>query len=346
VIFLKAVLVGCGSISEAWLKGIATVEDLEIVGLVDVLETNAKKRKEDYAPNALTGTNLASMLKQLKPDVVFDCTIPAAHFEVVTTALAHGCHVLGEKPMADTLEQARAMIKTSQEAGKLFVTMQNWRYTHNIRRLKKFLATGMIGNITTINADFYVGAHFGGFRDVMPHVLLKDMAIHTFDASRFLTGKNPKSVYALEWNPEGSWYSQDASAAALFEMTGNVMFNYRGSWCSEGHRTPWESEWRIIGTKGSIRWDGSTNITCEVVGADPEEQAFFREQHKLEVPVYDDINERLEGHTAVIHSFVEALKTNTIPETVCTDNIKSLAMVYGAIESAEKGKRIEIKVEG
>jgi predicted dehydrogenase len=340
----RAVLVGCGAISGAWFKGVSTVKDLEIVGLVDLLESNAQKRKEEFAPNAVTGTNLATVLNQVKPDIVFDCTIPASHFEVVTTALEHGCHVLGEKPMADNLEQAKAMIAAAQKAGKLFAVMQNWRYTHNIRRLKKFLDTGVLGNITTINADFYVGAHFGGFREQMAHILLKDMAIHTFDASRFLTSQNPKGVYAMEWNPEGSWYSRDASAAAIFEMTGNVIFNYRGSWCSEGQRTPWESEWRIIGTKGSIRWDGNTNITCEIVGDEPEEQAFFREQHNVEVPVYDDINKRPEGHAAVIHAFVEALRTNTQPETVCTDNIKSLAMVYGAVESAEKGEKV--KVEG
>jgi predicted dehydrogenase len=341
---MKVVLVGCGAISGAWLEPTKLIPELELVGFVDVLEDNARKRQQEYAPKALVGTGLEQVLVQTNPDLVYNCTIPAAHFEVTMKALAHGCHVLCEKPMAESLEQAQQMIQAAQRGDKLFVTMQNWRYTHNIQRLKKFLDTGMIGNITTVNADFYVGAHFGGFRDVMPHILLKDMAIHTFDASRFLTEQNPKSVYALEWNPEGSWYSQDASAVALFEMTGNVMFNYRGSWCSEGHRTPWESEWRIVGTKGSIRWDGSTNMTCEVVGDDPEEQAFFREQHKVDVPVYDDINERPEGHAAVIHSFVAALKTNTVPETVCTDNIKSLAMVYGAIESSERGERVEIKI--
>jgi predicted dehydrogenase len=340
--FLKAVLVGCGAISQAWFKGAAHIEGLEFVGLVDVLLDNAKKRKEEYAPNAVTGTNLTTLLKQTNPDIVFDCTIPAAHFEVATTALKHGCHVLGEKPMANNLEQARIMIQTANEAGKLYVVMQNWRYTHNIRRLKRFLATGLIGNITTIHADFYVGAHFGGFREHMEHVLLKDMAIHTFDASRFLTNQTPTSVYALEWNPEGSWYSRDAAAAAIFEMSNNILFNYRGSWCSEGHRTPWECEWRIEGSKGSIRWDGGTNMSCEIVGDDPEEQAFFREQYKIEIPIYDDINDRPEGHAAVIQSFIEAIKNNTVPETVCSDNIKSLAMVYGAIESAEAGKKVEI----
>lgn len=344
MISLKAVLVGCGAISEAWFKGIVTVKDLEIVGLVDLQASNAQRRQGEFAPDAVVGTDLAAVLEQVKPDVVFDCTVPAAHFDVVTTALAHGCHVLGEKPMADNLEQARQMIAAAQRANRLFAVMQNWRYTHNIRRLKKFLSCNPIGNITTINADFYVGAHFGGFREQMSHVLIKDMAIHTFDAARFITDQNPRSVYAIEWNPQGSWYKHDASAAAIFEMTGDVIFNYRGSWCSEGHRTPWESEWRIVGTNGSIRWDGNANITCEIVSDDPEEQAFFREQYRIDVPIYDDVNERPEGHAAVIHSFVNALKTNSEPETVCNDNIKSLAMVYGAIESADKGEKVDIKL--
>ena len=121
---------------------------------MDLLEPNAEKRRAEYAPGARVGTNLAEMLEQTQPDVVFDCTVPAAHFGVVTTALEHGCHVLGEKPMADTLEQGRLMIQKAQEADKLFVVMQNWRYTHNIRRLKRFLSTKPIGTLTGVNADF------------------------------------------------------------------------------------------------------------------------------------------------------------------------------------------------
>jgi predicted dehydrogenase len=340
---MKVVLVGCGAISGAWLEPTKRIPELELVGFVDVIEENARKRQQEYAPNAVVGTDLGQVLKQTKPDIVYNCTIPAAHFEVTMKALEHGCHVLCEKPMAESLEEAQQMIDAAKKVNKLFVIMQNWRYTHNIRRLKRFLDTGAIGNITTINADFYVGAHFGGFRDVMPHVLLKDMAIHTFDAARFLTGQNSKSVYALEWNPEDSWYSQDASAAAIFEMTGNVIFNYRGSWCSEGHRTSWESEWRIVGTKGTLRWDGNTGMKCEVVGDDSEEAVFFREQLGAEVPVYDGITARQEKHAAVIHAFLEAIQQGTTPETVGEDNIKSLAMVYGAIESAEKGNKIMIQ---
>lgn len=338
---MKAVLVGCGGITQEWFKSLVGVKDLELVGLVDLVEDNARKRQAEYAPNARVGTDLNEMLTRTKPDVVFDCTVPAAHYEVVTMALKHGCHVLGEKPMADTLEQAHHMIKKAQEVDKLYVVMQNWRYTHNIRRLKTFLNTNPIGTLTGLSADFYIGAHFGGFREEMAHVLLKDMAIHTFDAARFLTEQAARSVYAAEWNPKGSWYALDAAANALFEMTEDVMFSYRGSWCAEGFRTPWESAWRINGTKGSVVWDGDADMRCEVI-ADRSSEGFLREYETLPIPDYTEVTERPERHAAVIQGFVESLKNGTTPETVCTDNIKSLSMVYGAVESSETGKKVAV----
>ena len=67
------------------------------------------------------------------------------------------------------------------------------------------------------------------------------MAIHTFDMARFISGADPVAVYCKEWNPSGSWYDHDASAIAIFEMTGGIVYTYRGSWCAEGLNTTWES---------------------------------------------------------------------------------------------------------
>ncbi len=58
----------------------------------------------------------------------------------------------------------------------------------------------------------------------MTHVLLLDMAIHTFDAARLISSADPVGVYCHEWNPAGSWYDRDASAAAIFEMS--------NGWCT------------------------------------------------------------------------------------------------------------------
>ena len=138
--------------------------------------------------------------------------------------------------------------------------MQNRRYDLQIRRLREFLASDALGPVTTVNCDFYIGAHFGGFRDHMKHVLLLDMAIHTFDQARCLAQADPVAVYCHEWNPVSSWYDHDASAVVVFEMTGGLVYTYRGSWCSEGLNTTWESDWRIVGTKGSVSWDGAHGL--------------------------------------------------------------------------------------
>ncbi|HEY3379587.1 MAG TPA: Gfo/Idh/MocA family oxidoreductase, partial [Armatimonadota bacterium] len=222
---IRAVLAGCGGISNAWLGSEAMKAGAEIVGLVDLNPEAARAKAEQHGwAQAAIGTELGRMLDDTHPEVVFDCTVPSAHINVTLEALRHGCHVLGEKPLADTLEHAREMVAAAQQAGKLYVVMQNRRYDARIRRLRAFLDSGAIGKVTTVQSNFFLGADFGpeNFRTHMRHVLILDMAIHTFDAARFLMGATPLSVYCHEWNPSGSWYDYDASALAHFEMSDGV----------------------------------------------------------------------------------------------------------------------------
>ena len=336
---MKAVLVGCGSISQTWLKAIKTLPDIKLMAMVDLDEALAKERAKQFELDIATGSNLPDLLKQSRPDVVFDCTVPQAHYEVTLRSLAAGCHVFGEKPMADSLNEAKQMIRAANDAKKVYAVMQNRRYDANIRTLKQFLASGVLGDITTVHADFFIGARFGGFRDHMPHILIKDMAIHTFDAARFLLDEDPQAVYCHEWNPKGSWYDQDASATAIFEMTNDVVFSYRGSWCAEGLHTTWESQWRIIGTKGSVTWDGAEGFKAEII----EDDSGFLSSYRPIAVSGKEAAEFGSGHVGALEAFVKAIQTEQTPETICTDNIKSLAMVLAAVESAEQKKRVIIQ---
>jgi predicted dehydrogenase len=336
---IRAVMVGCGGMSRAWLDAARQTPDLEIVGLVDVIEEAARKRAAEYnLENAAIGTDLASVLARTSPDAVFNCTIPEAHTSVTLTAFEHGCHVLGEKPMADSMEDARLLVEAARKAGKLFAVIQNRRFEPGVRRVRAFLQSGAIGPLTTINSDFYIGAHFGGFRDHMQHVLLLDMAIHTFDAARFLCGADPVAVYCKEWNPAGSWYDHGASAVATFEMSNGLIYTYRGSWCAEGFPTTWESDWRFIGQNGTLKWTNGADVQAQIVAASGGFQSTYQD---IAVPLYDGVDD-VAGHKSLIREFVSCIQTGIEPETICTDNIKSLAMVFGAIESAETGKRVEI----
>ena len=333
-----AVLIGCGAISRAWLKAIQTMPDVKIVGFVDLYPQVAQERAAEFGwTEALIGSDLAAMLEATRPDCVFDCTIPEAHVDVTLTALEHGCHVLGEKPLANSMENARRSVAAAEAAGKIYAVIQNRRYDPNILRLCDFLASGAIGEITNVDADFYIGAHFGGFRDRMQHVLLLDMAIHTFDAARKISGADAQAVYCYEWNPQGSWYDHDAAAVAIFEMSGGLVFTYRGSWCAEGLNTTWESEWRIVGTKGSVRWNGADGFQAQVVA---ETGGFFSKWEDLTLP--PGPQEMATGHAGVIRDFVDCVHSGGTPQTVASDNIKSLAMVFAAIASAEQRQRVPV----
>jgi len=333
-------MVGCGGVSAEWLRSAAQVPGLEIVGLVDLYPEAARARQAEFGlTGAQTGGNLEALLHATSPDLVFDCTVPEAHHDTALTAFAHGAGVLGEKPLADTPGRARQMVQAGQEAGAFHAVIQNRRFDPNIRRVRRFVESGELGELTTLNADFYVGAHFGGFRDAMEHVLLLDMAIHTFDAARLISGQDPVSVYCHEWNPKGSWYAHGANAVAIFEMTGGVVFTYRGSWAAEGARTTWESDWRVVGTRGTVRWDGGDHPTSSLLH---KTEGLLSEFTEAELPPARP-DDRIGGHRGLIAAAVSSLRSGEPPETAAADNIKSLAMVFAAIQSAESGQKVKVR---
>ena len=340
----QIVLAGCGGISDAWLKALATLNTAQVVGLVDLETDRARAKAEAFAlRDVRVGNDLDQFLQEMQAvgspaDVVFDCTVPPAHHQVVLTALAHGCHVLGEKPLAETMTQAREMVAAAEKAGRLYGVMQNRRWMQGIRRVRQALELGLIGKAHTVHGDFFIGAHFGGFRDEMEHVLLLDMAIHSFDQARFLIDAKPVSAMATEWNPPGSWYRHGASAAAFFEMDGGRTVTYRGSWCAEGLPTTWECAWRIIGEKGTLLWDGGDEMRAEVIDG---EEGFIRPVRSVEIPAYT-LPEADQGHGGAIRDFLQSLAEGRAPATPASDNIHSLAMVHASIESAESGRRVRM----
>ncbi|MDX1015696.1 oxidoreductase [Sinorhizobium medicae] len=343
MVIFRAVLCGCGAMARGWLKAIAADRELQsiirVVGLVDVNPEAARALAAEFEiEDAVIGSDLDAVLTETAPDILFDIVVPAARRDVVATALRHGCHVLSEKPMAASLEAARELIELAGNAGRIHAIVQNRRFIAGIRRIRRFIESGAIGDLTAIHCDFFIGAHFGGFREEMEHVLLLDMAIHTFDAARFIADKTPLAVYCHEENPRGSWYAHGAAATAIFELTDDVTFTYRGSWCAEGANTSWESEWRIIGTEGTLLWDGAEALSANRVAGS---EGFFRPLAPIEIPNPADLRET-QGHASVIADFVAAVRTGTKPETVGDDNINSLAMVFAAIESARTRQRVII----
>ncbi|HZP84306.1 MAG TPA: Gfo/Idh/MocA family oxidoreductase [Chthonomonadaceae bacterium] len=334
----KALIVGAGGMGRAWGRNLKDCEETEVVGWVDIRPDVAARAADELQFSGIhTGADLGRALAETRPDFVVDVTVPEAHRDVTVQALEAGVPVLGEKPMAASMAQAREMVAASEKAGKLYMVSQSRRYDSRIHAYKKLIDT-FIGPLGILKSDFFLGAHFGGFRDEMAHVLVLDMAIHTFDAARYLSGADPVAVYCEEYNPAWSWYKGDACANALFEMTGDLRYTYCGSWCSEGRHTSWESEWRAVGPNGTATWDGHEQIVADRI---VEKEGFH---HKTETHAAEIVPSP-GGIAGSLRDFLNALKTGATPMGECHDNIKSLAMVFGAIESATTGRRVPISVD-
>lgn len=195
----RAVLVGCGAMSKAWFEAARTIGDIDIVGVVDLARERAEARIAEFGLGAaIASDSLSAVLAKTSPDLLFDVVVPAARHATVAAGLDAGCHVLSEKPMAETMDEARDLVGRAREAGRIHAVVQNRRYLAQIRRIRQLVASGAIGDVTSLHCDFFLGPHFGGFREEMRHVLFLDMAIHTFDAARFLAGDAASAVYARE----------------------------------------------------------------------------------------------------------------------------------------------------
>lgn len=334
----KALIVGAGGMGKAWGDNLKNNPETEIVGWVDIRTDAAREAAaERQIDHIHISDDLGKAIDDTKPDFVVDVTIPEAHHDVTILALNAGIPVLGEKPMASSMEQAKEMVAASEKSGKLYMVSQSRRYDARLHAYRK-LINQTIGEIGILNSDFYIGAHFGGFRDEMPSPLVLDMAIHTFDAARYLCQRKPVAVYCEEFNPSWSWYKGDASATALFEMEGGLRYTYSGSWCAEGMMTSWECEWRAVGPNGTALWDGDNGIRAEKV---VETGGFHSKTQAVDIQP-DSITPG--GISGSLIDFLSALKTGATPMGECHDNIQSLAMVFSAMESSRAKKRVKISL--
>jgi predicted dehydrogenase len=333
----RAIVVGAGGIADAWFPPLAK-EKVHVAAVVDLVKDRAEQRIGKYKLRAIASDDLDKVLREVQADFAVDLTLPEAHCEVTCKCLKAGLAVVGEKPMASSMAEARRMVRTSEAAGRLFMVSQSRRWEPKHDALARTVASGAIGDLATLNCDFFLGAHFGGFRDEMPSPLILDMSIHHFDMARMIGGADPVRVYAEEFNPKGSWYKGDAAANCVFEMTGGARFAYRGSWCAEGCHTSWNGDWRIIGSKGTLIYDHDRDPYGEAVAGD---EGFHRPIKPVKIA---KPHVRFTGMHGALREMLAFLRTGRRPQCECHDNIKSLAMVFAAIESSHLGKRVDVRV--
>jgi predicted dehydrogenase len=320
---VRLIQVGAGLMGRAWLNIIGQSTDVRLVGLADLnLEVAQRATAAAGVADVATATTLEGLLGRVEADAVVNVTIPEAHADVSITALQNGLSVLCEKPVAHTMGAALSMVAAAEVSGRLLMVSQSRRYWRNLEALRRQIAR--LGRVGIVECSFFRAPHFGGFREEMPYPLLADMAIHQFDLARHLIGSEPVWIRSESFNPDWSWFAGDAAAQVAAAFADGTRFGFTGSWCSAGVQTSWNGSWRISGADGTAVWDGDHEPVAQTADGEP-------------IPAVPGTGpEELAGS---LDEFVTAVRGGSVPASEVHRNVMSLAMVEGAIRSAQTGER-------
>lgn len=341
----RVVVAGCGRVSWAWVESALACCDCEFVAVVDPLEGRASELAARYCLGCPAFTRLGDALARVDANLVLDLSPPDQHLAVATEAAKARCCVLAEKPLASSLLEGLAIAERMAEGGGAYAVMQNRRYYPGLRSLRRVIAEGLIGEVSFVAVDLFRAPRPGGFREKMAQPLLWDLGIHAFDATRYLLGADAVSVSAFTANPSWSWYEGDALADCVFQMSNGAVLAYRGSMCAAGFSTTFNGAWRVVGSLGTACWDGQSEAV-EVESASED-----RSRTEFRAPPDDrNIDSDLAAlgsyHGACFHEMITALVAGRRSATDIEDNLHSMAMVEGAVLSAEQGRTVRLNELG
>jgi len=203
---LRSVIVGCGRVADKHIKALNSLSKYcEFVGAVDTNEDNAKRIiSASKSKNAKFFKDYKKAIDELKPDVVA-ITVPSGlHFEVAKYAMEHGCHLLLEKPMAMSENDARAIYDISKKTGKTIAMGHIYRYLPIVGLVRDDIAKGLYGKVThgTIyvrwghDNDYYRSAAWRGTWKADGGALM-NQTIHAIDLLVWLMGSEPVKAEAM-----------------------------------------------------------------------------------------------------------------------------------------------------
>ena len=257
-----------------------------------------------------------------KVEAMYLCTPHHLHREHVALAAAAGKHILVEKPIARTMEEARLIVQTANQAGVTLMVAENYRFMAVVRLAKKLIDGGTLGGLRLIQlqeeADFRP-SQWRASRDLNGGGVLIDGGIHKIDILLYLAGR-PRDVYATALpqvldDSEG----EDGAVIITHSKSGAVgLINH--SWAKvHGHEPKWVS---VSGTKARISFDlAGTHVTIDD----------GLEERSLEAP-----GDR-HGIIPMVQEFRDSIRQGRDPEITGSVGMADLEVALKAYESMETG---------
>jgi predicted dehydrogenase len=250
---VRLTVIGTGVIGRLRAQTIVDHPETQLVGVADVNRVSAVEAATAFKTVAFA--DYQQMIDELRPDAVIVSSPVTLHEEMCVFAFSRGCHVLVEKPLANSLEACRTILGAASAAQRTLAVGFNHRFYPAIKFLKQAVNDGVIGEIDHLRV---FGGHDGlhNFRadwmykgELSGGGCMMDVGIHMTDLARYVAGE-VTAVYGFAsgriWNVPGS----EDNAVAVMRTTQGVPITYQATW----------DEWRgyqwfldVYGTKGMVR---------------------------------------------------------------------------------------------
>jgi predicted dehydrogenase len=317
---------------EAYISNLRRMDGVELLGVADDEPARGQKI---VAQNEAHFFSSYEALFDAKPDGVIICTENNRHRPLVEMAASRGVHVLCEKPIATTLEDARAIVDVCERAGVLLMTAFPLRFSPALIEIKARIDNGDFGDIYCFNAmnqgelplkyrAWFVDPELAGGGAIMDHT------VHLVDIMRWFTGSEVGSMYARS-NRIFHADEVDVETGALEMVTfeNGVFGTIDASWSRPQYWPTW----------GGLGFEMVTQRGAVIVDAFRQNLNVYRHEWQASkwMPWGSDMNQ------AMVSEFVAAIRENRPPRVTGVDGLRAVEATLAAYESDRTGLTVQVK---
>ena len=334
-------IIGCGYVSGRHVQAAVNLPDTRVAVLCDIDASAARDTAAKYGTDCPLVTDYREALRREDVQVVVVGLPTPLHCEVGKAAAAAGKHIYMEKPLAQTLEEARDMIATCERAGVKMVVGHSHRYFPALMRARELVLSGAIGRLVKVRSvlcyykDFAAESRTWKLDASLPlHGSLLDVGVHAADDIHFVADSRTVRLSAEGGTARPEETDLVDVGTAVMRLENGAVAEWEVSETQvTGGKLPCQSTTEIYGTLGSILVDGDRlTVYTAASGGKPEE---FLEE-KLSPPTFFTPWEELH------RDFVDCILNDTPVPIAPANGYRSLQVVDAVFTSLREHRVVEI----
>ncbi len=325
-------LIGASTIAHEWI-----IDAIRTVGgeIVSVMSTSAE-RGAAYARDhgiAKSVTCVDELVNDPDVQAVYISTTNELHRDQVFAAARAGKHILCEKPLALSLDDAHAMVKAARDAGVVMATNHHLRGAATHRAMRDAIAAGTIGKplAARVFHAVYLPPHLQGWRLEKPEAgggVILDITVHDTDTLRFVLGDDPVEAIAVGQYGGMAKAGLDDAAMGVLRFKSGLIAQFHDGFTTKYATTGFEvhgSEGSLIGRNCMTQQPVGT-VTLRNVDGETELSISHRNLYQTTLVAFED-----------------AIAGRGQPLCSGEDGIWSLATGFAVMQAAASGSAVRIE---